>query len=333
MKERILVIGKDLNYNLEYFITKAFERANKEVRFLGYADLLGNRYHELIRMLWSRSNLVRKISIPIWLKKLNDFYLNEAMKFNPDIILSIKGETFLPKYIDTVKAKTNAKIALWFPDDPRFFNSLTSKVALNYDTIFTYSKNAINLYKDISVNSVFRLPFGCDPEIHKGNLDLKSIKDRVLFIGTFSHKRYLFLKRLIKSGVSVDIIGSKWGSFLSKYVIGGSVFGYQYVKKLQSYTAVINLHQSTNYGPNMRTFEVTGSGGSLITDRAEDINVFFSEGKEIQIFDSIEDIVKKIGYLQNDKEFLVKMTMMAQAKCYKHHTYDLRAQEILNYLR
>jgi len=331
--ERILIIGKNSNFNLEYFMINAFKRAGKEVKFLGYEDLLTNRYHESIRMLWSRSKLSREISTPIWLNKINEIYLNTSSSYNPDMILSLKGETFLPKYIDIIRKNVNPNIALWFPDDPRFFNSLVKDIALHYDTIFTSSKNAINLYKSISVDDVYRLPFGCDPYMHRGTLNIRSMKKSALFIGTFSLKRYKFLKSLVKLGIPIDIIGSKWGSFLSRHVVRDAVKGAEYIKMIQSYPLVINLHQDSNYGPNMRTFEVTGSGGVLLSDRVEDITNFFKENEEILIYDSIKEAAEKIKITLKETDQLLKFSKLSQEKCYKFNTYDIRVKEILNHIK
>ena len=312
----------------------AFKRAGSEVKFLGYADLLNNRYHESIRMLWSRSKLARELSTPIWLKKINEIYLRTSSSYNPDVILSVKGETLLPKYIDKIKKNVNSNIALWFPDDPRFFNSIVKDVAPHYDTIFTYSKNAINLYRSILLDNVYRLPFGCDPYIHKGTLNIQSTKKkRALFIGTFSLKRYKFLKSLIKLGIPLDIIGSKWGSFLSGHVVRDAVTGFEYTKTIQSYPVVINLHQDINYGPNMRTFEVTGSGGVLLSDRAEDITDFFRDNEEIMVYDSIREAAEKIKLMLSDTELLLNFSKLSQERCYKFNTYDQRVKELLNHIK
>lgn len=312
----------------------AFKRAGSEVKFLGYADLLNNSYHESIRTLWSRSKLAREFSTPIWLKKVNEVYLSTSSSYNPDVILSVKGETLLPKYIDKIKKNVNSNIALWFPDDPRFFNSLVKDIAPHYDTIFTSSKNAINLYRSILVDNVYRLPFGCDPYIHKGTLNIQSMKKkRALFIGTFSPKRYRFLKSLIKFGVPLDIIGSKWGSFLSGHVVRDAVTGFEYTKTIQSYPVVINLHQDINYGPNMRTFEVTGSGGVLLSDRAEDITDFFRDNEEIMIYDSIREAAEKIKLMLNDTELLLNFSKLSQERCYKFYTYDQRVKELLYHIK
>ena len=158
-------------------------------------------------------------------------------------------------------------------------------------------------------------------------------KKRALFIGTFSPKRYRFLKSLIKFGVPLDIIGSKWGSFLSGHVVRDAVTGFEYTKTIQSYPVVINLHQDINYGPNMRTFEVTGSGGVLLSDRAEDITDFFRDNEEIMIYDSIREAAEKIKLMLNDTELLLNFSKLSQERCYKFYTYDQRVKELLNHIK
>ena len=304
-----------------------------DVRFIGYRDILGAKYHELVRMLWSRSSLFRSLTTPLWLLRLNESFFEMARAFNPDLILSIKGETLLPRYIGKIKNETGARLALWFPDDPRFFNSLTSHIAPYYDAIFTSSRRAIEQYKSISVNNVSRLPFACDPKIHKGILDPSNLIRRALFIGTYSPKRYSFIRKLVKAGAPIDIIGSKWRFPFDRHVVGASLQGMEYVHKLQSYSMVLNIHQDVNYGPNMRTFEVTGSGGVLLTDRGEDINDFFLEGTDMLVYDSIEDAALKIKYIIKNPEVSYEIASNAQKKCYQKETYDERARQILRHLR
>ena len=302
------------------------------VKFLGYRDILGEKYHDAVRMLWSRSSLFREFSLPLWLGKLNEFYLESTIAFNPDFVLSVKGETLLPKYMTKIRNESCAKIALWYPDDPRFFKSLTAHIAHYYDVVFTSSQRAINLYKSISVNNVYRLPFACDPEVHRGILDPQNLIRKALFIGTYSQKRYSFIRKLLKKGVPIDIIGSKWPFPFDKYVVGPSVLGSKYVSNIQSYSVILNIHQNLSYGPNMRTFEVTGSGGVLLSDRAEDITDFFSEGDEISVYDNLEDAAHKIKYLIENPDVSFEMSCKGQKRCYLYDTYDKRGREILKHL-
>ena len=254
---------------------RAFQRLGNDVRFIGYRDILGEKYNEMVRMLWSRSSLFRDFSAPLWLAKLNEKFLETARIFHPDLILSVKGETLLPKYINKLRDESGARLGLWAPDDPRFFSSLTAHIAPYYDVVFTFSQKAIDLYKPISVSNVYRLPFGCDPEIHNGVLNSQSLLKRALFIGSYSPKRFSFIRKLVRNGVPIDIIGPKWPFPFNKYVVGPSVLGSQYVRKIQAYSVILNIHQNIEYGPNMRTFEVTGSGGVLLSDRVEDVTAFY----------------------------------------------------------
>ncbi len=311
---------------------RAFQRLGNDVRFIGYRDLLGDKYHDIIRILWSRFSTFRNFSKPLWLTKLNEIFFETASRFNPDLILSIKGETLLPKYITKLRKQTGAALALWFPDDPRFFNSLTAHIAPYYDMVFTSAQRATNLYNSISVNNVYRLPFACDPEIHKGVLDAQNILKRALFIGTYSPKRYSFIKNLVKCGIPIDVIGSNWPFPFDKYVVSPSVIGPQYVRRIQSYSVTLNIHQNLAYGPNMRTFEVTGSGGVLLSDRAEDITNFFTEGSEILVYDSLEDAAQKIKYLIQNPDAFYAVASNGQKKCHDKYTYDERARQILKFL-
>jgi hypothetical protein len=311
---------------------RAFQRLGNDVRFIGYRDLLGDKYHDIIRIMWSRSGIFRDFSKPLWLTKLNEIFFETASCFSPHLILSIKGETLLPKYITKLRKQTGARLALWFPDDPRFFNSLTVHIAPYYDVVFTSSQWATNLYRSISVNNVHRLPFACDPEIHKGILDSQNLLKRALFIGTYSPKRYSFIKNLVRDEIPIDVIGSKWPFPFNKYVVNPSVVGSQYVRRIQSYSVTLNMHQDLAYGPNMRTFEVTGSGGVLLSDRAEDITNFFLEESEMLVYDSLEDAAQKIKYLIKNPDASYTVAANGQKKCHNRYTYDERARQILKFL-
>ena len=298
--------------------------------FVGYRDILGSSYHEMVKMMWARSKIFRDVTTPLWLSKVNETFKKEAYDFQPDIVLVLKGDALLPKYIENIRKSTGAKIALWYPDDPRFFRSLVSHIAPRYDVVFTYSKNARMLYESISVSNVFRIPFGCDPFVHKGKLIQKGLLKRALFIGTFTPKRYLFIRKLISLGCPVDIVGPKWVFAPKKLVVEPPLIGPEYVAKMQSYSVVLNIHNHISYGPNMRTFEVTGSGGVLLTDRAEDVTDFFYEGKEILVYDSPEHAAQQIKEFIEAPEILYEMASKAQGRCYSHNTYDKRAKLILS---
>ena len=78
----------------------------------------------------------------------------------------------------------------------------------------------------------------------------------------------------------------------------------------------------------MRTFEVPGCGGFLLTQCSEEQCEFFEEGKEIACFSSAEELREKIEYYLSHEEERKKMAKAAYGKV-KNHTYLHRAKRIL----
>ena len=95
--------------------------------------------------------------------------------------------------------------------------------------------------------------------------------------------------------------------------------------------SIISLNFANSNGENQikaRVFEVTGSGGFLLTEDAKNLNKVFMND-EIVIYENIEDCAKKIKYfLQNFKkrEEIVKKSF---EKISKNYTYANKLHEIL----
>lgn len=318
---KIAVIGNMRHFNLEEYSVKALRNLGHEVKFLGFNDISRKKYSEFTRILSTRSAIFRKFSEPFWLNKINEEYLLSLMKFRPDIILSIKGESILPKTLKHISNELESKTALWYPDDPRFFHSLVKYIAPEYDHIFTYSSKGIENYLSIGIENPQRLSFGCDNEIHhRENWDNEPLK-KALFVGTFTPKRFRILRRLIKNGIEVDIAGKYWRNFLSSNVISNGAYGNQLVNLIQKYKVVINIHNNLNYGPNMRTFEVTGSGGLLLSDLSEDTDSFFINGKEALFYQDINEMISLIKEINSSDQSLMEIAKNGYLKCHNSYPY------------
>lgn len=322
-----MVIGNKNSYNLEYLVLEALKTMGFKTEFFGYSDKTSFFSKNIPRMLWTRSKLLRYLITPIFLDKVNDLIKSKVDSFKPDLIISLKGESLLPKTINYIKQK-NIQIVLWFPDDPRFFNTLTKYIAPYYDVVFTYSDKAMKLYRKNNVRNVHRLPFGCSSIIHKREEWNNEIINKVLFVGTFTLKRYIFIKKMIKNGVDIDIYGSLWPKKVSGINVHKAVYGYDYVKLMQKYSIVLNIHNDINYGPNMRVFEATGSGATLLTDNAEDVKKFFMENQDILIYSNIQEAINiSKTFLKNPN---LNISRNAYKKCHKNYEYTKIIQNIIN---
>jgi len=127
------------------------------------------------------------------------------------LLLSIKGEVVKPETVEWIRDELGAKTALWYPDDPRFFNSLVRHMARSYDHVFIASERAICMYREIGCEKVHFLPFACEPMVHErlsppgeenGNSNLD-----VVFVGTYARRRGRLIEALEKTGIKVQIYG------------------------------------------------------------------------------------------------------------------------------
>ena len=318
-----------MNYNLEQYTYNALKRMNVNVEFAGYADILDFKGLELMRMLATRSYAFRNATTPFWLRKVNEVYQRKIDEFRPDLLVSLKGESLLPSTIKNARSNFGVKTCLWYPDDPRFFNSLAGHIAWHYDAVFTCSNRAIELYKSIGIDNVYRLPFACDPEIHRSHETERQRISKAVFVGAFSYSRYRFIRKLIKANIPIDIVGPQWNLLLPKNVISNGVFGKDMADLFQRYSVCINLHQNLDYGPNMRTFEVTGSAGFLLTDNAEDIGSFFMLGKEIEVYNNVHDAIDKMKMAISGDLDIDSLSRTGYKKCHLEHTYENRMRKLI----
>lgn len=77
-----------------------------------------------------------------------------------------------------------------------------------------------------------------------------------------------------------------------------------------------------------RVFEVPGSNGFLLTDKAEDVDEYYKVGEEIAVFSDTDDLIAKIRhYLANEPE-RAAMCERAYQRTIREHTYAHRHAEI-----
>lgn len=92
----------------------------------------------------------------------------------------------------------------------------------------------------------------------------------------------------------------------------------------------ICLNVALNDDVNMRCFEVTGSGGFLLTNRIPSLEELFIDGKEIVMYDSIDDMVEKAKYYLEHEEEREAIAQAGYARSMRDHQMSMRVDVILN---
>ena len=84
---------------------------------------------------------------------------------------------------------------------------------------------------------------------------------------------------------------------------------------------------------NMRTFEVTGNGGLLISQRTEEQLDFFEEDKEAIYFDELGELKEKLNYMQNNPNKVAEIKLNAhQRSLSSGYDYNARTKALIEKL-
>jgi len=262
-----------------------------------------------------------------------------------DLILDFKTTWLNPNDIMKIKNKTRALLFHFNADSP--FDKEKSNRHPNliknmpfYDCYFIWHKGLIPKIYDRGAKRVEYLPFAWDPELHPPiNLpEMDSIKygSDVVFIGNWTPERERWLESI--RDLNLTIWGEpacKWGrmgkgSELFNKWRPISVRGIEFAKVVRASKINLNFLRDQNKGShNMRTFEVPGCGGFLLTERSEEQCEFFEEDKEIACFSTPEELREKIKFYLPRDELRRKMAEAAHRKVAQGHTYLDRARRIL----
>ncbi len=290
-------------------------------------------------MAITRSKSLRDIANLLWLNKVNEEIRRSAETFCPDLVLSIKGEAVKPETIEWIKENLGARTALWYPDDPRFFNSLVRYIAPSYDYIFTASERAMEMYKRIGCNNVHFLPFACEPTVHRrvklSDEETRLYGSDICFVGTYTLRRGRIIKLLKKVGLKVKVWGPYWKYFFHGVEADDGIYGTEMVKAFNAAKIVLNVHMEDDlpYKVNMRTFEATGSGAFLLTDNAYGIDNMFKSGEEVIVYNDNNELIKLARYYIAMKEERKRISERAQKRAYKEHTYIQRLTTLIKIIQ
>lgn len=109
------------------------------------------------------------------------------------------------------------------------------------------------------------------------------------------------------------------------------VIGEDMVEALSSYHIGFNFNIRDDI--NFRTFETTGAGTALLTNYTPGLEKLFDIGREIMIYESLDDLIKKIENSLQDKDQLYKIARAGFFKSKNYHSYDARSRTLVDILK
>lgn len=314
---------KDLNHSVL--------RIDPEVKFLQY-DFLGQRIKNINKTLYQQVFF----KIPsIRKKKSNEIYA--TFKKNKIDLTLVLHDFLTSEEVNEIKKITNSKVILWFPDAISNFQKSMFFIA-GYDHLFFSDKYIVNKLKsEFNLNTHY-LPQCCNPLKHnKVELTLEDEKKYACDItnaGNLYPSRAALYKHLLKYNFKM------WGyppaiwlnvPELNKIIMNKTVFNDEKSKAFMAAKIVLNnLHPAVIDGVNKRTFEIPACGGFQITSSRNAVYELFEVGKEIVVYENLQDLKAKIDYYL-DPANEVERKIIVEAgyhRAIKEHTYENRLIQI-----
>lgn len=300
----------------------------------------------------------QKISKSLFHKSLNKIYpgyffndinkgLFEWVKGKAyDVILVFKGLTLYSETIQNLKQFAEL-ICCYNPDHPFIYyqpgsgNANISNSIRHYDLYVSFSeKIAAAIQEKFNVHSSV-IPFGYDEEAVPGT-SKELIDGKFAFIGSYDKERSNMVNKL--NTKQLVVYGdAKWYSRTTKssksrqFYKGKSLYGQEYIDAVAQAAGVFNFLRWQNIqegSHNMRTFEVPGYGGLLISERTAEQEYYFKDNAEAVYFDSLEELNDKLSFLGKNPSLINNIKKNARLKCIRGgHGYNQRARQLIEILK
>lgn len=287
---KLLLLGSNNVWSIDRYYFRYIQEAGVEAAMLPTLTyFLEYRNQSLMQKVLHRlglSDVYRKIGVQV---------KEKVTAWEPDVVLVFKGMEILPETIRWIKER-GIKLVNYNPDNPFIFTdrgsgnkNVTDAIPL-YDLHLTYNHEIMEKLAAHHLRAAI-LPFGFEisEELYRTCTAEKEVI-KACFIGTPDTTRIAFLKELADAGISFDVYGNDWDKFLvhSNVTIHKAVYGDEFWKVLRRYRVQLNLMRIHNQDShNMRSFEVPGIGGIMVAPDTTEHRMYFEDGKEVFLYDSV----------------------------------------------
>jgi spore maturation protein CgeB len=339
---KILVIGPSDEGALPESYARAFERLGMEVvRFDSERALMrasrfsGNRI------------LRRALRSSLW-NAVNRDAVQVAEQIRPALIFAVKCSFFHPEMVRQIRKSLGVPFVNHYPDhpyigvrwDPREASALRRdliEVLREYSTVFMWERSLVERLKIDGVEAKY-LAFAVDPELCRPQTaaeglrceDCNAVHD-VAFVATYTRSRCDEVAAVRRHAVAIwgNNWPRKWRTLSGQHRAHAAVWGRAVGKTYARAAVSLNVLNAENLGgPNMRTFEIPGSGGVMLARYSPAQDEFFPENEAAVYYRSPAEMDDKIDLLLSDRELRERIRANA-ARLAAVQTYDVRAAQVL----
>jgi spore maturation protein CgeB len=221
------------------------------------------------------------------------------------------------------KIQSSCKLILYMLDD---FNGKGNssiyfiKCLPFYDLVVTNKKHNITEYLHVGARSVFYFRNGFSEFVHRPVIledsDMSLYHSEVCFIGTYEKERAAVIRFLADNGVKVTVWGwsekSEHSGIKHENIINKNrhVYFDEFAKVVAGAKINLNFLRKANRDTETtRSIELPACRSFVISERTKEHLELFSEGVDMEFFESPTELLAKIKFYLNRKDLRDKIAL------------------------
>jgi len=337
-KPRILLAGNFKPQDFEFSWREWLLAHNYLVQTLNPASILNNH----LPSSNAQRLFHRFFRVPLVLFVSRQFVAT-ACSFRPELILVVSGNLISANALQTVRHETKATLYHFYGED--FFNPLNTTRTLRdasflYDHLFTTKSFNVSELAEIGLTQVSYIPHGYRPNCHFpvtiSEADRQQYGSDLAFVGTWEAERASTLAQLKE--FDLRIWGAYWHKAGKELGLRGAI--QNRAVYCDDMSRVFNaskinlafLRKANRDRHTSRTFEIPACGGFQLSERTDEVLSFFEEGKEIECFESVDELKDKARYYLVHEAQRQRIASAGMARVQRSgYSYTDRLQTILEY--
>jgi spore maturation protein CgeB len=264
---------------------------------------------------------------------LNRQFLMAVEENKPDLIFCVlMGYELWTETLEMVRTATNAAIVNWATDDSWKYDQFSRFVAPCFHLYATTYHTAIKRSKEQGHSNFILTQWAANAEKLMKPLAADECRWKVSFVGSAYGNRTKWVSALKNRGIDVQCFGHGWpaGPVAAQSIpeiVSRSVISLNFADSSWMFDG---LRPYRSRQIKARVFEVPGYGGFLLTENADNLDHFYRPGKEIELFEGIDELTEKIRFYLANPKTRDAIAHAGHLRTRQEHTYDKRFAALLH---
>lgn len=345
---KVLIYGDFDPYQLGSSFSRAFIQLGHSVIAFDVRRMRSSLSWWLRSRIGHRATMRTLVLRNLGSREWNDSLEATARSESPDLLLLLNGEFVMPATLERIRRR-GIPVFIFHADNPlpehAAFRPETLLSALECDCYFIWSRVLAERLRHLGVRRVEYLPFAWDPTVFPYCATPTSPGADIVFIGGWDRDRERLLTDLA-GRYEVRIWGPDYWrtrsaprSVLRECWQGGALRAADAALVIAKARIVLNILRAQHHvdgrptGVIMRTFEVPGAGGFLLSTRSAEALELLPEGAGGAYFSSLTECCAQIDHYLTSENDRRSVVAEAHSVVAARHLYTHRVQRILEVLQ